>query len=223
MLSFSAGFASIDWILSLEPKFWSAVFIYTQGASWFNTGMAIVFLTVALFSLSAGGRRHHMVDLSQILLATTIFWAYVEFMQFLIIWEENLKTEIPWYLKRLDSVWYPAILCFRRAWLHRAVLRAFVVAEQAQSLRRRHRLRLHPDQPARPYLGSSTCRSFGADAVLARRCGDRGLGRRHGPAVCFPLALRAPRGVCRRSDLNDGSWLTRSIIIAKQQGAHCGA
>jgi hypothetical protein len=30
-------------------------------------------------------------------------------MQFLIIWEENLKSEIPWYLKRLDSVWHPAI------------------------------------------------------------------------------------------------------------------
>jgi len=30
-------------------------------------------------------------------------------MQFLIIWEENLKTEIPWYLKRLNSAWEPAI------------------------------------------------------------------------------------------------------------------
>jgi hypothetical protein len=30
-------------------------------------------------------------------------------MQFLIIWEENLRREIPWYLKRLDSVWHPAI------------------------------------------------------------------------------------------------------------------
>lgn len=109
VLAFSAGFASIDWILSLEPKFWSAIFTYTQGASWFNTGMAIVLLTLALFGLPLGERKRRMADLSQILLATTIFWAYVEFMQFLIIWEENLKTEIPWYLKRLDSVWHPAI------------------------------------------------------------------------------------------------------------------
>jgi hypothetical protein len=109
VLAFSVGFASIDWILSLEPKFWSSVFTYAQGASWFNTGMAIVLLTVALFGWPAGERRRHMVDLSQILFATTIFWAYVEFMQFLIIWEENLRTEIPWYLKRLDSVWQPAI------------------------------------------------------------------------------------------------------------------
>jgi hypothetical protein len=109
VLAFSAGFASIDWILSLEPKFWSAIFTYTQSASWFNTGMAIVLLTVALSGWPRVERRRHMADLSQILLATTIFWAYVEFMQFLIIWEENLKTEIPWYLKRLDSVWHPAI------------------------------------------------------------------------------------------------------------------
>jgi hypothetical protein len=109
VLAFSAGFASIDWILSLEPKFWSAIFTYTQGASWFNTGMAVVLLMVALVGWPDSERRRHMVDLSQILLATTIFWAYVEFMQYLIIWEENLKSEIPWYLKRLDSMWQPAI------------------------------------------------------------------------------------------------------------------
>jgi len=109
VLAFSAGFAAIDWILSLEPKFWSAIFTYAQGANWFNTGMAIVLLTITRVGWPAGDRKQHMADLSQILLATTMFWAYVEFMQFLIIWEENLKTEIPWYLKRLDSVWRPAI------------------------------------------------------------------------------------------------------------------
>ena len=108
-LAFSVSFGSIDWILSLEPKFWSSIFAYTQGASWFNTGMATVLLVVALAGWPALERRKHMVDLSQILLATTIFWAYVEFMQILIIWEENLKTEITWYLKRLASDWQPAI------------------------------------------------------------------------------------------------------------------
>ena len=109
VLAFSAGFASIDWILSLEPKFWSSIFPYTQGASWFNTGLALVLLTIAVFGWPAVDRRKHMVDITQILLATTIFWAYVEFMQFLIIWEENLRHEIPWYLKRLDSAWHFAI------------------------------------------------------------------------------------------------------------------
>jgi hypothetical protein len=109
VLAFSASFGAIDWILSLEPMFWSSVFPYTQAASWFNTGMAIVLLSIAVFGWPVPERREHLSDLSQILLATTIFWAYVEFMQFLIIWEENLKTEIPWYVKRLESVWHPAI------------------------------------------------------------------------------------------------------------------
>ncbi len=108
-LAFSSSFAAIDWILSLEPRFWSAIFPYTQGASWFNTGFAAVVLLVAALGWPSAERREHMADLSRFLLATTIFWAYVEFMQFLIIWEENLKTEIPWYLKRLDSGWQPAI------------------------------------------------------------------------------------------------------------------
>jgi hypothetical protein len=108
-LAFSASFAAIDWILSLEPKFWSSVFPYTQAASWFNTGMAMVVLAVALTGWPASERRAHMADLVKILLATSIFWAYVEFMQFLIIWEENLTSEIPWYLKRIDSAWMPAI------------------------------------------------------------------------------------------------------------------
>jgi hypothetical protein len=107
-LALSASFAAIDWILSLEPKFWSSAFPYIQTANWFNTGMALVVLIVAVVDWPTAGRRAHMADLVRILLATTIFWAYVEFIQFLIIWEENLKTEIPWYLKRLDSPWLPA-------------------------------------------------------------------------------------------------------------------
>jgi len=108
-LALSVSFAAIDWILSLEPKFWSSIFAYTQAASWFNTGMAIIVLSIVLLAWPAGERRDHVSDLAKILLATTIFWAYVEFMQFLIIWEENLKTEIPWYLTRLNSDWKPAI------------------------------------------------------------------------------------------------------------------
>ncbi len=108
VLAFSAAFASIDWILSLEPTFWSSAFTYLQLASWFNTGMAVVLLTAAVFGWPAAGRRDHMADLARILLATTIFWAYIEFIQLLVIWEENLKTEIPWYLTRIRSVWHVA-------------------------------------------------------------------------------------------------------------------
>lgn len=109
LLAFSVGFASIDWILSLEPSFWSSIFSYITGASWFNTGMALVLFVVAVARPPLGERRDHMADLAAILLATTIFWAYTEFIQFLIIWEEDLKSEIHWYLLRINSVWRPAL------------------------------------------------------------------------------------------------------------------
>lgn len=108
-LAFSSSFAAIDWVLSLEPKFWSSIFPYTQAAAWFNTGAAAVLLVIALAGWPSAERRAHMADLSQILLATVIFWAYVEFMQFLIIWEGNLRSEIHWYIVRLKSAWQPAI------------------------------------------------------------------------------------------------------------------
>ena len=108
LLAFSASFAAIDWIMSVEPAFWSSVFPMIAGAGWFNTGLALVLLAVAL-QPTPGERRDHMADLAAILLATTIFWAYVEFCQFLIVWEENLKPEIPWYLHRLAMPWRPAL------------------------------------------------------------------------------------------------------------------
>lgn len=109
LLAFSCGFAAIDWALSLEPSFWSSIFPYIAGAGWFNTGLALVLLTIAVVGWPAHERREHMADIARILLATTIFWGYVEFIQFLIIWEENIKHEIEWYLHRLVPAWHGAL------------------------------------------------------------------------------------------------------------------
>lgn len=109
LLAFSASFAAIDWIMSIEPSFWSSVFMMIIGASWFNTGFALIVLVICVTGARAGPVRDHLADLAAILLATTIFWAYVEFCQFLIIWESDLSSEIPWYLDRLVPVWRPAI------------------------------------------------------------------------------------------------------------------
>jgi hypothetical protein len=109
LLGFSVSFAAIDWVLSLAPSFWSSVFGMIFGAGAFNTGLALVVLVIALRgpALVRLGpvHREHLADLASILLATTIFWAYVEFCQFLIIWEENLHSEIPWYLQRMAGAW----------------------------------------------------------------------------------------------------------------------
>jgi hypothetical protein len=104
LLAYTAGFASIDWVLSLDPHFWSAIFPMILGTHWFNTCLAVALTAVAV-SPSGVLERSHLRDLASILLATVIFWAYVEFCQFLIVWEENLAHEIPWYLRRIAGSW----------------------------------------------------------------------------------------------------------------------
>jgi hypothetical protein len=102
-------FASFDWLMSLEPHWFSTIYgvliIGGQGLS------AIAFLIVALVWLS---RRpplddivvpSHLHDLGNLLLAFVMLWAYFSFSQYLIIWSGNLPEEIAWYLHRLQTGW----------------------------------------------------------------------------------------------------------------------
>ena len=104
-------FASFDWLMSLEPHWFSTIYgviiIGGQGLS------ALAFLTIALVWLS---RRPpldrivvpaHFHDLGNLMLAFVMLWAYFSFSQYLIIWSGNLPTEIAWYLHRMQTGWRP--------------------------------------------------------------------------------------------------------------------
>ena len=102
-------FASIDWVMSLEPHWFSTMYgvLYIAGQA-LN---ALAFVTAALVLLSgqeplAGFvRSSHYHDLGKLMLAFVMFWAYIAFSQYLIIWAGNLPEEIPWYLRRLHGGW----------------------------------------------------------------------------------------------------------------------
>src|SRR5204862_93918 len=102
LLAYTAGFASIDWVLSLDPHFWSAIFPMILGTHWSNTCVAVALTAVAV-SPSGVLERSHLRDLASILLATVTAWAHVEFCQFLIVWAANLTHEIPWYMRRIPE------------------------------------------------------------------------------------------------------------------------
>lgn len=44
-------------------------------------------------------------DLGNLLLMWTMLWAYIAFVEFLIIWAEDLPREIAWFVPRLESGW----------------------------------------------------------------------------------------------------------------------
>jgi len=104
-------FASFDWLMSLEPHWYSTIYgvliLGGQGLS------SLAFLIIVLVWLS---RRPpldqivvpaHFHDLGNLMLAFVMLWAYFSFSQYLIIWAGNLPAEIGWYLHRMQTGWRP--------------------------------------------------------------------------------------------------------------------
>ena len=102
-------FASFDWLMSLDPHWYSTMYgvllIGGQGL----TGMAVLIVVLVWLSRRAPLDRivqpGHFHDLGNLLLAFTMLWAYFSFSQYLIIWAGNLPHEIEWYLHRSTTSW----------------------------------------------------------------------------------------------------------------------
>jgi hypothetical protein len=99
------NFASTDWVMSLDPKWYSTIFVEVFIVGQFLSALAL--LTALLTVLATGDQVPEKAfhDLGNMLLAFVIFWAYVSFSQFLIIWSGNLPKEIGWYLDRSRNGW----------------------------------------------------------------------------------------------------------------------
>ncbi len=107
--AFSVTFMATDWVLSLDPKWYSTMFGLLFMASQGLTAMAFLIVLVAWLSFRKPMQGvltpRHLHDLGKFLLALVMVWAYFSFSQFLIIWAGNLPAEIPWYLTRLQGGW----------------------------------------------------------------------------------------------------------------------
>ena len=112
---FSVTFLAIDWVLSVNPHWFSTIFGLLFIASQGLTSMAFLITLMVLLSyrrpMSEILTPRHLHDLGKFLLALVMVWAYFSFSQFLIIWAGNLPEEIPWYIARLNNGWqYVAVL-----------------------------------------------------------------------------------------------------------------
>lgn len=102
-------FASVDWIMSMEPHWYSTIFGVLLASSQATT--AISFAIIALAVLA----RHrpyvdvltatHLSHLGNLLLTSVILASYMAFIQYLIIWSGNLPEEVVWYIARLEGGW----------------------------------------------------------------------------------------------------------------------
>lgn len=106
---FTITYASIDWVMSLDPGFFSTIFgmIFMVLPALTALALAvIVVMKLAPYAPIAGRiEPGHFNDYGNLLLTFVMLWAYLSFAQFLIIWAGNLQDEIPWYVTRASGAW----------------------------------------------------------------------------------------------------------------------
>lgn len=102
-------FASVDWVMSLEPYWYSTIYPVLFATGQVLSGLAFAVAVLIVLAERPPGaelvRPQHFNDLGSLLLAFVMFWAYVSISQFLLIWVGNLPEEVPWYLRRARGGW----------------------------------------------------------------------------------------------------------------------
>ncbi len=109
LFALTITFFSFDWLMSLDPLWFSAIFglYYFSGA--FMGFMA--FLALLAIGLQASGRlrrtitREHFHDVGKLVFAFVVFWAYIAFSQYMLIWYANLPEETGWIARRQEGAW----------------------------------------------------------------------------------------------------------------------
>lgn len=106
---FSITLAGVDWIMSLEPEWYSTMYGLIQIAGQAVSGLACALVVVmALRDFEPWSRivrPKRLNDLGNLLLASVMFWAYCSFFQYLVIWAGNLPEENVWYVHRSRNGW----------------------------------------------------------------------------------------------------------------------
>ncbi len=109
IFGFTITFASVDWMMSIEPHWYSTIYGIMFGVGALASGFAFsIIVLMGMIKYKPWSGIIQTIDISDLgnwLLASIMLWAYVAFSQFLIIWSANLPEEIPWYLKRTTGGW----------------------------------------------------------------------------------------------------------------------
>ncbi len=109
LLFLTGTFSAIDWLMSLEPHWSSTIYgslvIVGEALATLAMMIAVVVFLSADQPMTEAATPDRLNDLGNLMLAFTMLWAYMSFMQYLIIWSGNLPEEIPWYLRRTRGGW----------------------------------------------------------------------------------------------------------------------
>ncbi|HCM42364.1 MAG TPA: hypothetical protein PLY88_00610 [Candidatus Omnitrophota bacterium] len=102
-------FAIIDWVMSLEPHWFSTIYGAIFMIHFAMSSLAVSILFGVYFSKKEPMKTvfsvDRMHDLGSLLFASIMLWAYTSVSQLIIIWSANIQEEVPWYLHRSTGGW----------------------------------------------------------------------------------------------------------------------
>jgi hypothetical protein len=105
----TATFAAFDWMMSLEPDWFSSIYgvLFVSGQALMAVAFSVIVLALFRKKQPVAERATIAIfnDLGNFLLGLVAFWAYIAFSQYLIIWSGNLPEEIIWYITRTQGGW----------------------------------------------------------------------------------------------------------------------
>ena len=107
---------ALDWLMSLEPHWFSTMFGVYQFAGAHVAAVSVI--TLLTLWLRKGGflpqvNENHLHDLGKMMFAFATFWAYIWLSQFLLIWYANIPEETGYYLIREDGGWMALFVSFQ--------------------------------------------------------------------------------------------------------------
>ncbi|WP_127021917.1 quinol:cytochrome C oxidoreductase [Flagellimonas beolgyonensis] len=101
---------SWDWIMSLDPHWFSTLFGWYVFASMFVSGITVIAM-VTIYLKSKGYLENvnnsHIHDLAKFMFGISIFWTYLWFSQFMLIWYANIPEEVTYYVARFQDYKLP--------------------------------------------------------------------------------------------------------------------
>ncbi|MEP7149148.1 MAG: hypothetical protein ABI857_09720 [Acidobacteriota bacterium] len=102
-------FAVVDWVMSLEPHWFSTIFGLLFVVGWALSCLSFSVILLAYLSdkvpMNQVLGRRHFHDFGKLMLALVMVWAYFNFSQYLIIYSGNLPEETVWFIKRSTGGW----------------------------------------------------------------------------------------------------------------------
>ena len=110
----SESIMSWDWIMSVDPHWFSTLFGWYVFASMFVSGITVIAM-VSIYLKSKGYlpdvNDSHIHDLAKFMFGISIFWTYLWFGQFMLIWYANIPEEVTYFVTRIQDyrltfLWY---------------------------------------------------------------------------------------------------------------------